>query len=110
MFLISKISSSPKHFELYITVYFISEILDKLREEKSKAEDVKERALSLLQDKEREFSANQRRWESDLLLSEQQLEQYKEQLQIMSASASPSVVQIVYVLHLLAFVITKMCP
>ena len=70
-------------------------MLDKLREEKAKADDVKERALSLLQDKEREFSANQRRWESDLLLGEQQLEQYKEQLQIMSVSASPSVVQIV---------------
>ena len=69
-------------------------MLDRLKEDKAKAEDIKDRAMSLLQDKEREFSANQRRWESDLALSEQQLEQYKEQLQIMSASSSPSVVQI----------------
>ena len=65
-----------------------------MKDEKLKAEDIKERALSLLQDKEREFTANQRRWESDLALGQQQLTQYKEQLEIMSGSSTPSVLQI----------------
>ena len=65
-----------------------------MKDEKLKAEDIKERALSLLQEKEREFTANQRRWESDLALGQQQLTQYKEQLEIMSGSSTPSVLQI----------------
>ena len=65
-----------------------------MKDEKLKAEDIKDRALSLLQDKEREFTANQRRWESDLALGQQQLTQYKEQLEIMSGSSTPSVLQI----------------
>ena len=65
-----------------------------MKEEKVKAEDIKDRALSLLQDKEREFTANQRRWESDLALGQQQLVQYKEQLEIMSASSAPSILQV----------------
>ena len=65
-----------------------------MKDEKLKAEDIKERALSLLQDKEREFTANQRRWESELALGQQQLMQYKEQLEIMSGSSTPSVLQI----------------
>ena len=65
-----------------------------MKDEKLKAEDIKERALSLLQDKEREFTANQRRWESELALGQQQLTQYKEQLEIMSGSSTPSVLQI----------------
>lgn len=69
-----------------------------LKEEKGKAEDIKERALSFLKDKE----ANQRHLESELGLAQQQVKQYKEQLQNLATDStdpaviksSPSVVKI----------------
>ena len=81
------------------SAHFILELAERMKDEKLKAEDIKDRALSLLQDKEREFTANQRRWESELALGQQQLTQYKEQLEIMSGSSTPSVLQIRYFWH-----------
>ncbi|XP_060577554.1 RB1-inducible coiled-coil protein 1-like isoform X3 [Ruditapes philippinarum] len=58
--------------------------IETLKEEKSKAEDIKERALSFLKDKE----ANQRLLESELGLAQQQVIQYKEQLQNLAPDSS----------------------
>ncbi|XP_060602377.1 RB1-inducible coiled-coil protein 1-like [Ruditapes philippinarum] len=62
----------------------LKEQIETLKEEKSKAEDIKERALSFLKDKE----ANQRLLESELGLVQQQVIQYKEQLQNMASDSS----------------------
>lgn len=71
------------------------EEVEKLKEEKTKAEDIKDRALALLKDKEREFLAQQRQHETDLSLAQQQLKQYMEQVHSSdSAEASSSVVKI----------------
>ncbi|CAC5407515.1 RB1CC1 [Mytilus coruscus] len=70
------------------------ETIDKLIEEKSKVEDIKTRAMAHLSDKEREFSASKRSLEDDVAMLKQQLVQYQQQIQSMSLSSAPSVMEI----------------
>ncbi|XP_021350937.1 RB1-inducible coiled-coil protein 1-like [Mizuhopecten yessoensis] len=71
--------------------------IEKLKEEKAKLEDMKTRAMSHLNDKDREFAACKRQMESEVALVRQQLTEYQTQLQPashMQVSASPSVMNI----------------
>ncbi|XP_052258142.1 RB1-inducible coiled-coil protein 1-like isoform X2 [Dreissena polymorpha] len=75
------------------------EDMQTLLEEKCKAEDVKERALSLLKEKEREFGSRQWQLENQLHLCQQELHSFKEQVFSMAGHSdntlsSPSVVNI----------------
>ncbi|XP_071147392.1 RB1-inducible coiled-coil protein 1-like [Mytilus edulis] len=70
------------------------ETIDKLIEEKSKVEDIKTRAMAHLSDKEREFTASKRSLEDDVAMLKQQLVQYQQQIQSMSLSSAPSVMEI----------------
>ncbi|XP_033736937.1 RB1-inducible coiled-coil protein 1-like [Pecten maximus] len=73
------------------------ETIEKLKEEKAKFEDMKNRAMSHLNDKEREFAACKRQMESDVAMVRQQLTEYQTQLQPVShmqVSTSPSVMNI----------------
>lgn len=88
---------------LLLTLAFVwtsfTDEIEKLKEEKTKLEDIKERAMAVLKDKEREFAAKQQQLESDLGMAQQQAKQYMDQLHGMgsdSAEASPSVVKIRY--------------
>ena len=83
--------------ESYTDMFVCIDEVEKLREEKVKAEDIKDRAMGLLKDKEREFGSQQRQFESELGLAQQQLKQYMEQLQTSECvESSPSVVKIRY--------------
>lgn len=73
----------------------LAEEIEKLKEEKVKAEDIKERALAFVKDKEREFSTQQRQYESELGLVKQQLKHHMEQLHSSdTVDESASVVKI----------------
>ncbi|XP_053393728.1 RB1-inducible coiled-coil protein 1-like isoform X2 [Mercenaria mercenaria] len=77
-----------KERDVVVDIKKYQEQIEMLKEEKSKAEDIKERALTFLKDKE----ANQRHLESELGLAQQQVKQYKEQLQSLgSDSVDPSI-------------------
>ena len=72
--------------------------MDQLKEEKSKSDNIKDRAMVLLQEKELEYGNNQRMLESELGLARQQVVQYQEQLQALNpevtSASSPSVINI----------------
>ncbi|KAK3089239.1 hypothetical protein FSP39_002034 [Pinctada imbricata] len=73
------------------------EALKKLEEERSKLEDVKNRAISHLDDKDREHNMYKRKMEDELALSRQQISLYQSQIQSMSTmqvSTAPSVMEI----------------
>lgn len=103
LFMISSMFHIVKELVLLLTLAFVqtcfTDEIEKLKEEKTKLEDIKERAMAVLRDKEREFAAKQQRLESDLDVAQQQAKQYMDQLHGMgsdSAEASPSVVKIRY--------------
>lgn len=75
-------------FVVTSVLFYILEHIALLKEEKAKAEDIKERALSFLKEKE----ASQRHLESELGLAQQQVKQYQEQLQSLgSDSLEPNI-------------------
>ncbi|KAJ8306226.1 hypothetical protein KUTeg_016771, partial [Tegillarca granosa] len=76
------------------------EMIEKLTEEKSKLDDIKNRAVSHINDKDRELSTMKKQLDDELALKNQQIAQYQQQLESVSqmqVSSAPSVLEISHV-------------